>query len=235
MNQNEVEQLNLRFKDKSPEEVIEFAIKNIGKEKLVLASSLSIEDQVLTHMLLTIEPKARIFFIDTGRHYQETYNVMNSSMERYGFRYEVYAPNNEELQNMVSSYGPNLFYNNLELRKKCCEIRKVEPLKRVLSTSEGWICGLRRGQSQDRQNIELFEWDSKNGIFKINPIAYWSEEQVWDYMRKENIPYNSLHLKGFPSIGCQPCTRAVADGADIRSGRWWWESSEHKECGLHRS
>ncbi|PKM50601.1 MAG: phosphoadenylyl-sulfate reductase [Firmicutes bacterium HGW-Firmicutes-7] len=235
MNITELEQLNESYMDKSPQEVIKCGIQNIGKDKLVLASSLSIEDQVITHMLLEIEPNARIFFIDTGRHYQETYNVMNSSMERYRFKYEVYSPSNEKLEDMICKHGPNLFYESIALRKKCCTIRKVEPLQRVLSTSNGWICGLRRGQSQDRERIELFEWDAQNKIFKINPLAHWSEEQTWDYMRRENLPYNSLHLKGYPSIGCQPCTRAVEEGEDIRSGRWWWENSEHKECGLHRS
>lgn len=229
----EIEKINERFSGKSTESVIEYALNHIGYEQIVLASSLSIEDQVLTHMVLSIEPKARVFFLDTGRHYQETYKLMKATMDKYQFKYEVYAPNHVSLEAMISKYGPNLFYDSVELRKMCCYVRKVEPLNRVLSGVDGWICGLRRGQSLERSSIRFFEQDEQNNLIKINPLAFWSEDDVWNYVRKEDIPYNTLHLKGFPSIGCQPCTRAVQEGNDIRSGRWWWENTNHKECGLH--
>ncbi len=235
MNELNLEALNTEYAAKSAEDAIRHAVEKIGISKITLASSLSIEDQVLTDMLLKIDFRARIFFIDTGRHFQKTYDLMDETMERYGFNYEIYAPSHEDLEAMVSRHGANLFYESPELRKKCCEVRKVKPLKRVLSTVGGWICGLRRDQSQTRQEINIFEWDSNHSIYKINPIAFWSEEQVWEYIRKYNVPYSSLYNNGFRSIGCQPCTRAVKPGEDVRSGRWWWESPGKKECGLHVS
>jgi len=235
MKQFHIEELNREYNEKSPEEVIRFALGAVGRERIVLASSLSIEDQLLTDMLLKIEPKARIFFLDTGRHFQKTYDVLDTTASRYGFKYEIYAPAHEDLEAMVSEHGPNLFYESVENRKKCCGVRKVEPLKRVLSTVDAWICGLRKDQSTTRQEISLFEWDPTFNILKVNPIAYWSEEKVWEYIRRENVPYNSLYNKGFRSIGCEPCTRAVGPGEDVRSGRWWWENPDKKECGLHVS
>ncbi|HEY9062725.1 MAG TPA: phosphoadenylyl-sulfate reductase [Pseudobacteroides sp.] len=226
-------ELNNEYVKKSPEDIIRFVINEIGSSKIVLASSLSIEDQVLTDILLKNNPKARIFFLDTGRHFQNTYDLMAETMQRYNFNYEVYAPDSKDLEAAVSKYGPNFFYESVEQRKRCCEIRKVKPLKRVLSTVDGWICGLRRDQSATRQEIEIFEWDSSHSIYKINPLAFWTEDMVWEYIKKHNIPYSNLYKNGFPSIGCQPCTRAVRPGEDVRSGRWWWENPDKKECGLH--
>jgi len=233
MVQLDLEKLNAEYAGKHPEDIIKYAVENIGIEKIALASSLSIEDQVLTDILLKINPNARIFFLDTGRHFQKTYDVMEETMNRYHFRYEIYAPDNRELEAAISEHGPNFFYESVELRKKCCRIRKVNPLKRVLSTVDGWICGLRREQSLTRRELNIFEWDSIHSVYKINPIVFWSEEQVWSYIKKHNIPYNYLYEIGFTSIGCQPCTRAVQPGEDIRSGRWWWEAPDKKECGLH--
>ena len=225
--------LNVEYTEKNVDEIIKHIVEKIGVSRIALASSFSIEDQVLTDMLLKNNPNARIFFIDTGRHFQETYDLMEETMKRYQFNYEVYAPNNGELESIVSKYGPNFFYESVELRKKCCEIRKVNPLKRVLSTVDGWICGLRREQSLTRDEIEIIDWDEDNSIYKINPIAFWTEERVWKYIKKNSVPYNKLYKNGFRSIGCQPCTRAVAPGEDVRSGRWWWEDPDKKECGLH--
>lgn len=229
----ELKALNLQYKEKNPEEIIRYIVENIGVTKIALASSLSIEDQVLTDMLLKVNPEARIFFLDTGRHFQKTYELMEETMSRYKFNYEVYAPESGELEPMVSKYGPNFFYDSVELRKKCCEIRKVHPLNRVLSTVAAWICGLRRDQSLTREDIQIFEWDEGHSIYKINPLAFWSEEKMWEYIKKENVPYSNLYQKGFRSIGCEPCTRAVKPGEDVRSGRWWWEDPDKKECGLH--
>ena len=225
--------LNEEYAGKYPDETIRYIVEKIGAARIALASSLSIEDQVLTDMLLKINPAARIFFIDTGRHFQKTYDLMEETMNRYKFNFEVYAPESKELEEAVSEYGPNFFYESVELRKKCCEIRKVHPLKRVLSTVDGWICGLRRDQSLTRQSIEIFEWDNAHSIYKINPIAFWTEDRVWDYIKKYNVPYSNLYSNGFRSIGCQPCTRAIKPGEDIRGGRWWWEDPDKKECGLH--
>jgi len=208
-------------------------VETLDLTKIALASSLSIEDQVLTDMLLNIAPKARIFFIDTGRHFQETYDLLEETMQKYQFNYEVYAPENGELETMVAKYGANFFYESVDLRKKCCELSKVIPLKRVMSTLEGWVCGLRRDQSLTRQEIEPFEWDQAYNLYKINPIAYWTEDNVWSYIKKHQVPYNRLYYKGYRSIGCEQCTRAVKPGEDVRSGRWWWEKTATKECGLH--
>ncbi|AST58856.1 phosphoadenosine phosphosulfate reductase [Thermoanaerobacterium thermosaccharolyticum] len=229
----DLELLNNEYKNKSPFEIIKYVYDKIGASRVVLASSLSIEDQLLTDILLKIDNKARIFFIDTGRHFQSTYDLMERTMRRYHFNYEVYTPESQDLEPLIREYGPNLFYNSVDLRKKCCEIRKVKPLKRVLATVDGWICGLRREQSVTRENINIFEWDYVHSIYKVNPIAFWTEDMVWEYIKKENIPYNNLYDKGFRSIGCQPCTRAVKPGEDVRSGRWWWEDPDKKECGLH--
>ena len=223
----------LNSEKKNGKEAISYILEAMGPSNIALASSLSLEDQVLTHMILNINPKARIFFIDTGRHFQKTYDLMEETMCSYKFTYEVYAPEREDIEEAVSKLGPNFFYDSVDSRKKCCEIRKVKPLKRVLSTVDGWICGLRREQSPTRQDMKIFEWDHGNSIYKINPIVFWSEEDVWEYIKAHNIPYSNLYRNGFRSIGCQPCTRAVQPGADIRSGRWWWEDPDKKECGLH--
>jgi phosphoadenosine phosphosulfate reductase len=167
--------------------------------------------------------------------FQETYDTMQQSVERYQNSYEVYAPEAADIAALIAKDGPNLFYSSVENRKACCAVRKLKPLRKVLATVDAWICGLRRDQSVTRTEVELVSWDAEFSIYKICPLYDWSEAQVWDYIKKNNVPYNALHDRGFRSIGCAPCTRAVSPGEDIRGGRWWWESPEHKECGLHRS
>ena len=201
--------------------------------RLTLASSLGAEDQVLTHMLLAIEPRARIFVLDTGRLHQETYDLMARTMSLYGMRYEVLFPDAAAVQEMVGSEGPNLFYASVAGRKRCCEVRKVEPLGRALAGADAWITGLRRAQSPERADTPALEWDAAHAAVKANPLADWSDEQVWDYLRAHGVPYNVLHDRGFLSIGCAPCTRAVEPGEPARAGRWWWEQGTAKECGLH--
>lgn len=234
MNRDEIASLNKKFKDKSVSEIIEYAIESFGINKLILATSFSIEDQVLTDFFAKSNSNCRIFFIDTGRHFESTYNLFQQTKEQYKIKFEIYAPNNEDLEKMVNESGPNLFYESIELRKRCCEVRKVIPLKRVLRTVDAWICGLRKEQSPTRSDINIFEWDEQFNIVKINPLANWKEEDVWEYIRNKNIPYSKLYEADFRSIGCQPCTRAVAKGEDLRSGRWWWETPDKKECGLHQ-
>jgi len=219
----------------SAEESLRLSLEKFGTKRIALASSFGAEDQVLTDMLVRIDPSARIFTLDTGRQFQETYDVMQSSVERYGISYEVCAPEAADVAELIKIDGPNLFYASVDKRKACCDVRKIRPLRKILSTVDAWICGLRRDQGVTRADIELSSWDAEHGIYKICPLFDWSEAQVWEYIRLHNVPYNALHDHGFPSIGCAPCTRAVAPGEDIRSGRWWWESPEHKECGLHRS
>ena len=218
-----------------PEDALQQSLARFGVTRIALASSFGAEDQVLTDMLLQVDAAARIFTLDTGRMFQETYDTMQKSVERYHHSYEVYAPEAADIAALIAKDGPNLFYASVENRKACCAVRKLKPLRKVLATVDAWICGLRRDQSVTRTAVELVSWDTEFGIYKICPLYDWSEAQVWDYIKKNDVPYNALHDRGFPSIGCAPCTRAVHPGEDIRGGRWWWESPEHKECGLHKS
>ena len=158
---------------------------------------------------------------------------MQRTIEKYGVKFEVCFPDAGDVAEMVSEKGPNLFYDSIEDRKKCCEVRKMAPLRNVLTTTDAWVCGLRRGQSVTRTEVEPIEWDAAFGIYKLNPLYNWGEEDVWNFIKENNIPNNVLYKSGYRSIGCAPCTRAISDGQDIRAGRWWWESPEHKECGLH--
>lgn len=219
----------------SAEEAVRQSVKRFGAGRIALASSFGCEDQVLTDMLLHADAAARIFTLDTGRVFQETYDTMQRSIEHYRVTYEICAPEAADIQALVAKDGPNLFYSSVENRKACCDVRKLRPLRKILSTVDAWICGLRRDQSVTRTAVELVSWDAEFGIYKICPLYDWSEAQVWEYIRQNKVPYNALHDRGFPSIGCAPCTRAVLPGEDIRGGRWWWELPEHKECGLHRS
>jgi phosphoadenosine phosphosulfate reductase len=222
------------FESKTAQEVLAWALGKY-KNRVALASSFGAEDVLLIDMMVKIEPKARIFTLDTGRLNQETYNVMDAIREKYGIDIEVYFPDTAAVQKMVREHGLNLFYNSVEFRKMCCGVRKVEPLGRALSTLDAWITGLRREQTFTRANVNKVEPDADHGnIVKLNPIADWTHNQVWEYIKKHNVPYNALHDQGYPSIGCEPCTRAIKPGEDLRAGRWWWEiNAGQKECGLH--
>jgi phosphoadenosine phosphosulfate reductase len=202
-------------------------------DRIALASSFGAEDQVLTDMLCKVSGNPRIFTLDTGRLPQETYDIMAATRQRYGIQIDIVFPDREQVEDMVNTHGPNLFYNSIEARKLCCHIRKVEPLKRMLNGLQAWICGLRAEQSLTRINLQRIEWDDTFALLKISPLADWTTEQVWDYIKQNDVPYNKLHDQGYPSIGCAPCTRAIGPNDDIRAGRWWWEQPEHKECGLH--
>lgn len=228
-----VSQLNERFYGKQPEEVLTYFLKEF-KGSIALASSLGIEDQVLTAMISGIDSSARIFTLDTGRLFPETYSLIERTNITYGIKIELFFPDYRELEKMVKEHGVNLFYESIEQRRLCCHVRKLEPLKRAFAGLKVWICGLRHEQSVTRTDNQLVEWDKNNGLLKLNPLILWTEEQTWAYIRKQGIPYNKLHDQGFPSIGCQPCTRAIKPGEDLRAGRWWWEDPEHKECGLHK-
>jgi phosphoadenosine phosphosulfate reductase len=191
------------------------------------------EDQLLTHMLISIDPAFRIFTLDTGRLFPETYNLIQETKKRYQANLDVFFPDYSQVETMVREKGINLFYESVENRKRCCEIRKIIPLKRALEGMDAWITGIRKDQTLNRFNTRLIEWDETYGLLKINPLYKWTEKMVSAYIRMHNIPINELHERGFPSIGCQPCTRPVAPGEDSRAGRWWWEDQGHKECGLH--
>lgn len=216
----------------SAEDVLRLALDTFGP-RAALSSSFGAEDMVLVDMLMKIDRKARIFTLDTGRLPQETYNVIDATRQKYGATIEVFFPQYEAVQSMVAEHGMNLFYASVENRKLCCGVRKMEPLRRALSGLEAWITGLRREQSVTRTDVHKMEWDDANRLVKINPLVDWSHEDVWTYLRENNVPYNALHDRGYPSIGCAPCTRAIQPGEHERAGRWWWEHPETKECGLH--
>lgn len=200
---------------------------------VVFSSSFSFEDQVITHMIASQQLPIQIFTLDTGRLFAETYSVWNSTIERYQTSIKAYYPNHALLEPFVQEKGPNAFYSSVENRKDCCYIRKVEPLKRALAGNTIWITGLRAAHSSARQDLQQIEWDESNQIIKYHPLLNWTTEQVALFIEKNNVPYNPLHDKGFVSIGCAPCTRAIKLGEDFRAGRWWWEDANKKECGLH--
>ncbi|UDQ97522.1 phosphoadenylyl-sulfate reductase [Lentisphaerota bacterium WC36G] len=228
---HELEGIKTQIKDFSAEEVLLFAKHNFS-DGLVFASSFGLEDQVILDMIMRNNLKIEIFTLDTGRLFPETYQLIEQTEKKYDCKVKVYFPKNESVEKMVNQHGVNSFYKSIALRKECCQIRKLEPLSRALANSDAWICGLRKEQAVTRSDVNVIELDN-NERFKINPLFDWNEERMWDYIKKYDVPYNELHDKNFPSIGCASCTRAIADGEDIRNGRWWWETPEQKECGLH--
>jgi phosphoadenosine phosphosulfate reductase len=232
MMQQKIHELNKQLEGSSAEEVLRFFIQEFGGA-LAFGSSLGAEDQVITDMIARINPATRIFTLDTGRLFPETYQTICDTNEKYGVQLQVYFPKSEKVERMVNTHGLNLFYESVENRKMCCQIRKIEPLKRAMTNVDVWVTGIRRAQSITRTLMNLVEEDANTGVIKVNPLLDWTEQEVWNYIEKNNVPYNKLHDQGFPSVGCQPCTRAVDEGEDVRAGRWWWEEPEHKECGLH--
>jgi len=229
---NNFELLNVWFEDATIETLLSHFLQTY-QGRIALASSYGAEDQVLTDLMVKIDPVAKIFSLDTGRLSEETYALMDQTNRKYGINVEVFCPDRKRLEELYKSQGINGFRESIENRKACCQVRKMEPLRRALSGLEVWITGLRRAQSPTRETMQLVEWDEANGLIKLNPLIEWSEEKVWDYIKTNKVPYNALHDQGYPSIGCAPCTRAISEGEDLRAGRWWWENPEHKECGLH--
>ncbi len=231
-----VDRLSQRFHgSRDVHVVLDYFLNHFG-HKVGFASSMGAEDQVLTDFIAKINPQTKVFTLDTGRLPEETYELIDQTRSRYSeLNLQIYFPRHENIEKMVAEKGLNLFYESIENRKLCCYYRKVEPLQRALSGLDGWITGLRREQSVTRWQTRLVEFDEDNGILKINPLIYWTEDDVWKYIRQNRVPYNKLHNANYSSIGCAPCTRAVPKGGSVRDGRWWWENSGHKECGLHRS
>ncbi len=230
--QSQIKELQNLVENKSPEEIIKIFIEKF-QDRIAFSSSLGAEDQVITDMISKINKSTKIFTLDTGRVFPETYDLIDRTSKRYKIPIQVYFPDAKQVEEMVNEKGINLFFESIENRKLCCHIRKIEPLKRAFKGLDVWICGLRRDQSVTRTDAQIVEWDEANGLIKLNPIVDWTEEEVWDYIKENRVPYNRLHDKGFPSVGCQPCTRAIEEGEDTRAGRWWWENPETKECGLH--
>ena len=208
-------------------------LANLFPGKVVFSTSFGWEDQVVTHLIFANNLPIKVFTLETGRLFPETYYVWNRTLEIYRKPIEAYFPQNELLQDMVNAKGPNSFYESVENRKECCYIRKIEPLKRALAGNEIWVTGIRAEQSPNREHMDHIEWDEGNQLIKFHPIFNWSLDEVKAYIKQHHIVYNTLHDKGFPSIGCMPCTRAVREGEDFRAGRWWWEDQSKKECGLH--
>jgi phosphoadenosine phosphosulfate reductase len=233
MDQQQVNRLNKQFEGLEAAAILQ-ECANIFGDKIAFASSLGYEDQVITHLIAANKPAIKIFTLDTGRLFPETYELISKVNARYKLQVQVYFPDNNAVEEMVNEKGINLFYDSIDNRKLCCNIRKTQPLQRALSNLDAWITGLRRAQSVTRNEMQVVEWDKLNNIIKINPLLDWSEEDVKHFIRDHKVPYNVLHDKSFPSIGCQPCTRAIQPGEDIRAGRWWWELPEQKECGLHK-
>lgn len=229
---NKVNEIESLLVGKTAQEVLRI-VSQLTSESVVFSTSLGYEDQVITHLIFTNQLPISVFTLDTGRLFPETYSVLNSTLERYKKPIQVFYPHTSSVEQLLTDKGPFSFYESVDNRKECCFIRKVEPLKRALKGHTIWITGIRAEQSGNRSDMPMVEWDEANQIIKIHPLLNWSLQDVKSFIDQHNIPYNPLHDKGFVSIGCQPCTRAIKDGEDFRAGRWWWEDASKKECGLH--
>ncbi|MFA5059988.1 MAG: phosphoadenylyl-sulfate reductase [Candidatus Omnitrophota bacterium] len=229
-----IEQLKAKIEGLDAQKILQIVFDEFGT-RLTFASSLGEEDQVLTDMIAKIAPKIEVFTLDTGRLFPETYELIAKTQKRYSLDFKIYYPETKTVEVMVKEKGINLFYESVENRKLCCHVRKVEPLSRALRNKDAWITGIRRAQALTRTQTEVVEWDEANKKIKINPLANWSLDDVRKYIQENGVDINPLHSKGFVSIGCAPCTRAINPGEDVRAGRWWWEQPEQKECGLHNN
>ena len=232
MSYEEIKKLQEELGNKSPEEIL-VRISEVFGDGVLFASALGAEDQVITDIIGSKKLNIPIITLDTGRLFNESHQLLEDTEKRYGIKVKVYFPDREAVEAMVHKHGVNLFRESVDNRKLCCRIRKIEPLRRALTGYKAWICGLRREQSVTRNEIQPIEWDEANQLIKINPLADWPESRVWEYIKEHDVPYNRLHDQGFSSIGCACCTRAVKRTEDVRAGRWWWETPEQKECGLH--
>jgi len=230
----EAGELSVEFEGEEPEAVLEWAIERFAP-RIAISTAFQKDGAVLLHLAYAIDPTIQVFSVDTGRLPPETHELVEQLRERYpGMELDLLSPNARQVQRMVGRHGPNLFYRQVEHRLVCCNIRKVQPLTRHLATLDAWITGLRRDQWASRTDIRKVEIDHDHGgIVKLNPLAEWTEDEVWDYVREREIPYHPLYDRGYTSIGCAPCTRALAPGEQSRDGRWWWEQNAPKECGIH--
>ena len=230
---DKISYINLKLRELSLEEAFDFMISEVG-DGIVFSTSFGQEDQLISDLIFRKNLSIEVFTLDTGRLFEETYEVYHKTINTYKKQIKTYSPTTRLLEELLYKKGPTSFYNSLEERKECCHIRKIEPLKRALKGKRLWVTGLRAAQSKNRASLDLLEWDSNFELLKFNPLINWSLEAIEAYLEEHNVPQNRLHKKGFVSIGCQPCTRAIQPGEDLRAGRWWWESSK-KECGLHSS
>jgi len=232
-NEHKIQEFIKKTDGFSAKQIISFAHKTF-KDRVQFATSLGEEDQVITDIIASVAPEIGIFTLDTGRLFPETYALIDKTKKKYPMTFKLFSPDTSAVEKMVEEKGINLFYDSIENRKLCCEIRKVHPLEKILSTLDGWISGIRRDQTTNRLDAKMLEIDNQHsGIIKINPLIDWSWKQTKDYISENNIPYNKLLDQGYTSIGCEPCTRSIKEGEDLRAGRWWWEDDTNKECGLH--
>ncbi len=231
-NKGKISEWQAALANKEAEDIVKWANAEF-RGRVAFASSLGLEDQVITDIIATNELDVPVLTLDTGRLFPESYDLIQKIKDHYGIDIQVFFPDATEVEAMVREHGVNLFYHSVENRKLCCGVRKIHPLQRALSDVDAWITGLRQEQSAGRSDTPVVEWDAGNGLVKINPLAAWSEDDVRAFVSDRKVPYNVLHDQGYPSIGCSCCTRKIESGEDIRSGRWWWETDNRKECGLH--
>ncbi len=235
LNEQEVTELALAYEAQSPQDVLRWTLGRFGTQA-ALCTSLQADGMAILDMAWRIDPQVRVFTIDTGRLPQETYALLDQVREKYNIEIEVYFPDATQVESIVRRHGTNLFYHSVQSRLLCCEARKVLPLQRVLASLDAWVTGLRRDQSSTRADVGKIELDNDHGgLVKVNPLASWTEEDVWSYIRAHNVPYHPFYDQGYTSIGCAPCTRPTSAGEDPRAGRWWWETGVAKECGMHCS
>jgi phosphoadenosine phosphosulfate reductase len=222
-----------QFQNDSPEKLLVWFCDNFPGA-VTFSTSFSVEDQVILHILVSNQLDVRVFTLDTGRLFPETYDLIDLVSKKYNIRIFTYFPDTLKVEQMINSKGINLFYDSVENRRECCTVRKTEPLTRAQEGMKVWVTGMRKDQSVTRNDMDLISWEEKSGMIKVNPLINWSLDRVMDYLDQYKVPFNPLHKRGYSSIGCAPCTRAVMPGEDIRAGRWWWEHPENRECGLHK-
>lgn len=233
LDEQTITELASTYEERSPQDVLRWTLECFGS-RAALCTSFQADGLVILDMAWRIDPSVRVFTIDTGRLPQETYDLLDRVRDTYNIEVEVYGPDITQVESIVRRHGPNLFYRDVKLRLLCCQARKVLPLRRVLTTLDAWVTGLRRNQSSTRATVQKIEADNDHGgLVKVNPLADWTEDQVWDYIRAHDVPCHPFYDQGYTSIGCAPCTRPTAPGEDPRAGRWWWENGALKECGMH--
>jgi len=229
----DLDAINRTLEGSSATEILTWCCATFPHDKIKLSTSFGAEGMVVLDLLAHLVKKPRVFFIDTGRNFQETYDIWQQVTERYGIAIEAYSPDPADIEALQRPAGPNMFYQGVEQRKQCCYVRKIKPLKRALADAEVWVAALRRSQSEARADTPVFSHSTEHGVFKLCPIANWSEDDVWEYIRNNAVPYHALYDKGYPSIGCAPCCRPVRPAEPQRASRWWWEKDAQKECGIH--
>lgn len=229
----DLDKINKELEHESALNIIKWAYRTFDHNTIKLSTSFGAEGMVMIHILANTIENPKIFTIDTGRLFHSTYDVWQEVIDKYKVKIETFYPDAKDIAELVNPEGPNLFYKSVENRKKCCYVRKVKPLKKALADADVWMSGLRRSQSESRNEIQIVSYNETHDCYKIAPLVNWSENDVWEYIRNNGVPYDKHHDRGYFTIGCEPCTRPVRPAEGLRSGRWWWESEEHKECGLH--